>query len=285
MAPRKNFTPEEDLFLCKAYVNATDNSIKGTDQKGDDFWDSVVDAFKPLLKPGSDRARDPKLRSSLWNRFKRKIQKDCILYNGIRKTLRVQSGESDEDFVKRAKEEFERRNNRPFNFLHCLDTLAAMPLFSNENTEESSSSGGEGGAANDTVYSGTPHDRPKGQHAAKREVKEAMSKEWYQDKKIKVLHGLGTAMEKVASLSKLLATSVKEANDKEYYFNLAKIYSSMNQTDLAMQALDALKAFAPKAVGETEDEDNSARQSNAVPGAIEVNGADSGSMSSDEDGM
>jgi hypothetical protein len=36
-----NFTNEEDFVLCVAYVNVSQNPIKGTDQTSPDFWSDI----------------------------------------------------------------------------------------------------------------------------------------------------------------------------------------------------------------------------------------------------
>ena len=38
---RKAFTEEEDVFMTRAYVNTTQDSIKGSGQKGKAFWNNV----------------------------------------------------------------------------------------------------------------------------------------------------------------------------------------------------------------------------------------------------
>ncbi|KAG7353210.1 No apical meristem-associated C-terminal domain containing protein [Nitzschia inconspicua] len=49
MATRpKNFTPIEDVRLCRAYVNATLNPITGTDQKMEVFWRGIKGKFDEL---------------------------------------------------------------------------------------------------------------------------------------------------------------------------------------------------------------------------------------------
>lgn len=276
-ARTRNFTAEEDLLLCKAYINVSQDPIKGNDQKANTFWDAVTASFKSMLKKYSARASDPRLQQSLWNRFKRRIQKDVIAFNAIRKSLQVQSGESDEDFTNRAKVRFsEKYHGRAFQFFHCLEVLSAMPVFSIEDTEIIESSEV---AANNSVYSFTKQDRPQGNKAAKNEAKQALIKENYQAKKIKVLHGLNAAMEKVAASSKMLATSVKEANDKDYFVNLARLYKDMGDDGAAKEAVEALKALAPKPKSEVAV----ASSGDPIPSAIEVGGGDSGGVDDGDD--
>lgn len=246
MAPRKNFTPEEDLFLSMSFVQVSQDPIKGCDQKAETFWKSVYDSFQMLC---STKGKDPqsgaaKSLLSLWNRFKRKIAKDVVAYNGILKTLVHLSGESDDDFTDRAKQRFNERHGHQFKFSHCLDILAAMPKFSLEETGNPDPT--VTATTNDSVYSFVKQDRPQGNKSAKREVKDLATKETYQDKKIKVLHGINDAMHKVADSALILAMSIKEANLKEWYMCLIKVHHDMGDLNAMNQCLAELQAMRPK---------------------------------------
>ena len=46
----KNYTPTEDVLICRAWINQSENAIKGMDQKGDVFWSSVHQTYMQLLK-------------------------------------------------------------------------------------------------------------------------------------------------------------------------------------------------------------------------------------------
>jgi hypothetical protein len=45
-----NFTAEEDVFLCRAYVNVSLDPAVGTDQSAETFWKKVKDKFTSLYK-------------------------------------------------------------------------------------------------------------------------------------------------------------------------------------------------------------------------------------------
>jgi hypothetical protein len=54
-----NFTKEEDYVLCVAYVNVSENPIKGTDQTSADFWSDIKTKYSmemekthPDMNPG-----------------------------------------------------------------------------------------------------------------------------------------------------------------------------------------------------------------------------------------
>ena len=64
---RKAFTEEEDVFMTRAYVNTTQDSIKGSGQKGKAFWNKVLQKFD-ILRPTSNTAWGP---DSIQRRFKK----------------------------------------------------------------------------------------------------------------------------------------------------------------------------------------------------------------------
>lgn len=132
----KNFTSEEDMHLCSAYVNVSMNPAKGCDQKSDTFWSEIRDKFVELC--GVVRSV-----ASLKNRFTRHIGKDTQIYNGVfvRCKALQKSGENNEDLVRRALMLFKAENDRDFKYLTCLPTLQKMPKFnpliSNKNNKKS----------------------------------------------------------------------------------------------------------------------------------------------------
>lgn len=286
MAPRKNFTTEEDLFLAMCFVQVSQDPIKGCDQKAETFWAAVHEAFQNLC---STKGKDPQSGAaknvlSVWNRFKRKIAKDVVAYNGILKTMDHLSGESDEDFIERAKQRFNERQGHKFKFSHCLDVLAAMPKFSLEETGTD-----ESGllTANESVYSFVKQVRPQGNKSAKREVKDEAIKENYNDKKIKVLTGINDAMNKVADSAMMLAANIKEANLKEWYMCLIKVHNDLGDLNAVNQCLAELRGMNPAASAVPQEKTGGDIASpievdEGIPRAIEVTGgADKDNYNSD----
>lgn len=76
-APRRNFTAAEDLILCRAFVNATTNQLRGADMRATVFWGGIADSFhdlcnqEPSLQQTERRSID-----SLKNRWQKKISRD-----------------------------------------------------------------------------------------------------------------------------------------------------------------------------------------------------------------
>ncbi|KAG7347242.1 hypothetical protein IV203_015947 [Nitzschia inconspicua] len=83
--PPKNFTPIEDVMLCRAYVNATLNPITGTDQKMEVFWRGIKGKFDELYAE-ADEVQEGVARApeALMNRYMRKIQPEMSLVQSTR---------------------------------------------------------------------------------------------------------------------------------------------------------------------------------------------------------
>jgi hypothetical protein len=131
-----NFTKEEDIQLCIAYVNVSTDPIAGTDQTATVFWELVHDKYKqlmtekyPHLFPGVYPERKPE---SLLNRYKRSIQRITLnqfmpIWRHIRATK--PSGTTKEDILRFSLEEYEDRYGKAFPFVHCLEPLQDLPSF------------------------------------------------------------------------------------------------------------------------------------------------------------
>ena len=80
----KNFTPIEDVLLCRAYVNISQDPIKGNDQKIGVLWENIYTKFIELKKDeGETEVGHQRDITSIMNRFKRHISKDVQLFNGM----------------------------------------------------------------------------------------------------------------------------------------------------------------------------------------------------------
>jgi hypothetical protein len=81
-----NFTDEEDFVLCVAYVNVSQNPIKGTDQTSADFWSDIETKYgmemekthPDMVYPGNPYPKRSSL--SLKNRFRRNIKRTTNLF-------------------------------------------------------------------------------------------------------------------------------------------------------------------------------------------------------------
>ena len=125
---RKAFTEEEDVFMTRAYVNTTQDSIKGSGQKGKAFWNKVLQKFD-ILRPASNTAWGP---DSIQRRFKKTIAKECtefLAFLHAAKTVE-QSGWSIEQYIEAANILFIAQHSKPFKHRKCMAVLVELPKYS-----------------------------------------------------------------------------------------------------------------------------------------------------------
>jgi len=74
---KPKFNKEYDAFLCRAYVNVTQDSTRGIGQNREDFWNKVLVKFQSLCE-------DPSVLTwevvTISNRFQRVISKSCSVF-------------------------------------------------------------------------------------------------------------------------------------------------------------------------------------------------------------
>lgn len=130
----RNFSQVEDLLLCKAYVNASENPRVGVGQKLAEFWGSVKEAFDALYvsegveEPLGKEERD---HESLMNRFSRQIQPTVNRFNKYFRQIKLEqpSGTPFSEYIRLAKERYEENEPGKFKFEECVPILHAMPKF------------------------------------------------------------------------------------------------------------------------------------------------------------
>jgi No apical meristem-associated C-terminal domain len=166
---RTKFTEEEDLLICKAWVNASQNPVLGNNQTGDDFWKTVLGGYNELLERlGTQPGPPPKVRkaNSLLDRFQRHIQKAVNKFNACwiqRKRLNI-SGTTDNDIVNMALEDYKVQNEgHEFKWVHCLEVLRESPKFSVDNWEDDED---EEGTPRPASRASNPSSRPASRASA-----------------------------------------------------------------------------------------------------------------------
>ena len=233
-----NFSKEEDLFLCRAFENVSQDPIKGNDRKGSTFWADVKIKFDAIFLEEAEDPDDHEDRTAdgLMNRFKRTIHKDLQAFNKALKkvTLENRSGYSPQDVIDAAKELYEENNKKPFRFPHCVETLQKMPKYcvaSNSETPEQDKK------ANVSVYSATGNnlERPIGAKAAKKRERQLKSEESLAAKKNKIL-------EELAGSTKQLAMTLAKKERKEYLMNMVKLHQSLGDDEKVREYLEKLEA-------------------------------------------
>jgi len=180
-----NFTAEEDVFLCRAYVNVSLDPAVGTDQSAETFWKKVKDKFTSLYKEESEilfEEAPPRPPASLLTRFQRHIQKDAFLFNAHYKHYadKKPSGWNEDRLFQGACARFARFEGRAFKFEKCVPVLQHVVKFQaglmNEGKEsitEQDSAGGKGGMNKIGRIMGDTTTRPIGQKKAKKIMRDS----------------------------------------------------------------------------------------------------------------
>lgn len=80
----RNFTPQEDVLISRAFVNCSTNPISGVGQKADDFWMQVKEKYEELYLTENIQEEDGKVERThhaIMNRFQRFIQRGVNSFN------------------------------------------------------------------------------------------------------------------------------------------------------------------------------------------------------------
>ena len=143
---KKNYTEEEDLFLCRAYVSVSTDPTVGTNQKGEDFWNKVALKVSDLKNTESEVqiVGCHRTGESIMNRWQRQIMKAVNKWNKYYKEHKDvnPSGWNEEKFIEAANDSFLQFEGHPFKWAHCIPTLHQLPRMNplmahNEEEDES----------------------------------------------------------------------------------------------------------------------------------------------------
>jgi hypothetical protein len=130
---RKYYSELEDLMLCKAWVNVSQNSQVGTNQTGPTFWKKIQETFTALMDSETDVGQQVYIRlpNSLTDRFQRNIQKETTRFNGYLKQRKLlnESGKSEDDVMNDGLKDYFQGTGKDFKWVHCLDQLWGCPQF------------------------------------------------------------------------------------------------------------------------------------------------------------
>ena len=132
----RNFTPEEDVALSRAFVNETLNPINGTDRTSTSFWTKVEKKISELMTDEfPDRFPDFYPRrsyESLMHRFKRQIFRSTTKFMPHWRRIKQSKPSgipTEEGMIAKAMESYLEVENKPFGFKHCLVTLKDLAAF------------------------------------------------------------------------------------------------------------------------------------------------------------
>lgn len=205
-----NYQRFEDIALCKAYVNCTENPIVGNDQKADTFWNSVLAKYNILKATECDDndvvivERDA---NSIRNRFQRTIAKTLREWNPFYKKIATDppSGTPKEQWPGLASELYLDQYGRKFQFEHCVEILHQLPKFDpmvddvSDDDEDLLDYDGQPVPVNNTTLAmGSNMERPIGNKKAKQLEKDDKSLATFLSNQQDNMNKLATSNEHIA---------------------------------------------------------------------------------------
>lgn len=116
----KNYSREEDIFLCRAWMTTSGDPEDETDESSRTFWGRVKEKYASLI--GSSYAsRAGKSLPQRWSRIRTAVSKFCAIYQNFND--QNPNSCSEQDMIKMAMLTYKKEKNENFNFLHCWTEL------------------------------------------------------------------------------------------------------------------------------------------------------------------
>ena len=253
------FSAEEDVFICRAYINISCDPITGTDQKGTKFWSRVADQVNTLYREESDAPIDGHRRNSgaILTRYQRHIQPDVFAYNRyhLQVSTPKKSGWTLDDYVREASILWANEKGEPFRFPNCIEIMHQMakyqPGFVCKPQEGEDGEEIDGRIFNDVGHvMGDEMIRPMGQKAAKKKEKEEKMNNTKASSSKKV------NMDGLESSANNLANAIKEGNRLEndnrrceMWMKQADMYMKLNKTEKANEFLEKIEQLQNQTTG------------------------------------
>lgn len=224
-----NYTQEEDKAVCRAYVSASENPIKGSDQKADVFWAEVEKKFHKIMEDEGWKKSCNRDAQSLRRRFKDKIQNkvdEWIGYQLMAEKTMPSGTSSDDDLDKAVVQLWNQNNKTDFKLRHCVPELLGYARLNVEEQkakeEDPSTPSKKSGFS--LVFSKNNNKTTIGSKAAKQLKKEKQEQESDQQKRTRTF-------ENIAEAAKRIADSVTYKNKIHNLRTQAKLYDRIGDTD------------------------------------------------------
>ena len=131
----RNFVQEENIWLARAYVNVSENPVKGVGQKIDVFWRQIKQSFDVLKAEEGYQESQTKDVDWSWEqlreRFQRAIARPVLKFNKYYKQVKTEnpSGANQDDILELAAERYREAEGRAFTLTACVAVLHEMPRF------------------------------------------------------------------------------------------------------------------------------------------------------------
>ncbi|CAJ1937339.1 unnamed protein product [Cylindrotheca closterium] len=197
-----NYSQEEDKALCAAFVNCSENPIKGSDQRREDFWKDIENKFKMKMEEDPAPALPYWSHNSLMKRFQRiKGAIDEWIGYELQCERNKPSGLSQEDLDKRIAEMWRiKHKNEEFKFCHCVPELKIHCRF-NVSHQSSESDGTPSPGSKHSAFAVvcTNSKRPIGSKAAKRMDEQTRSRDRDNAKRMKTFEEILKKQDRLTS--------------------------------------------------------------------------------------
>ncbi|CAB9531914.1 unknown protein (Partial), partial [Seminavis robusta] len=257
----KNFTPEEDELLSKAWVSTTMDSHNGSDQRQADFNKKLYSNYQDLVEE-TNEVTHPELpmdrkQKSIVSRFST-IKHGVNKMIGIMKMHPIKSGETIEQHETRCLEIFEETHNTKFPWIDCYHVLENCPKFSAADDSGKTKANGK---------KGKKHKRSQGK---RQKALDDRIQRMLDNKGLGNNNPAGTrAVQEAASVSEAIgqisthlvdqvAVSQWSENDKEEYFKNDAMEKKLLQQRRILKLqleLDGLKKVQAKSGGTSSSDD------------------------------
>ena len=270
VSKRRMWTDEEDLALCKAYVNITTDPCVGSKQKGDAFWMRVQKKMYEFYEEDAEvqtEAKDEWAYKSLESRFK-VIGKAVQAFNGYYRavTKDEESGWTEQMHIEAASQLFFTTEGKAFKFPICARVLHGCPKFKPTNepivVDEEDEEGAKKPAANPIAsIQGKGLPIPKGTKAAakaKRSITDADS--------LATTQAHTDAVLSVAKAAEHLNASYNKRRKTDSMHKTVDAYIRLGMVEKAQEILAQIEAIDK----EDEKQETEPEPQDEVPGSINI---------------
>jgi hypothetical protein len=233
-----NFSNEEDVFLCRAFVNCSVDSIVGTNQKKKEFYLAICTKYNTLVEEAPVEAKCSQRDAvSLENRWRRQILSNVNKFIGFLRKAKdpPKSGFNEQAYIDVAKQMFLSDVSKAFGYEHCVPVLSILPRF-DSSLPTGATEAGEGYNQVGAVM-GSSMERPIGSKTAKALKAKQIAKDRKASPKLAV-------MKELSRSSAAIAKSIEKRRISDAKVSLAKLYASMGNNVRACEVMQDLEAEA-----------------------------------------
>ncbi|XP_076906945.1 glutathione S-transferase T3-like [Bidens hawaiensis] len=117
----EKWTPAEELALTRAWIDSSENSIKGDGQSNNVFWADVRAKFFQAM--GCGDYRNPDTISGKWTAMRTKLTYFNNIYNRLANNQNRKGGTNDFDVMKEAHKQYRAEKSLSFTMIEPWEAL------------------------------------------------------------------------------------------------------------------------------------------------------------------